>query len=306
VVEELSSRRPAGRFLASDHRLLRAAFQQAPVAMVMVETNGVVRRVNVAAARLLGETTGTATGKPFASLFVAEAAAAIEGGLTQANGTREMAALGARTLSGADCRVVLQPLTLSDGPAVVLVTLLSSKAESEVVEDRRDALSEKDLAYDLAYDFIVALSARLLSSGDHSRAVCEVLVSHGYDHAAVVSGPLGTAPARVVATAASPDWRYGSDEAVERRLRSLAEEVTVLGHAIFSAASDPPAYAAVPAPTAPSWDGEGLGMVICASPADGRKPRLLDFSVLHDVAYLLCVSRHAPEQSGRRRTPARP
>jgi len=51
--------------LHAERRLLRALFNEAPVALILVERDGTVRRVNQAAGELLDTGTGYATGRPF-------------------------------------------------------------------------------------------------------------------------------------------------------------------------------------------------------------------------------------------------
>src|ERR1700677_3791265 len=47
----------------AERRLLHAAFQEAPVALFLLETDGTIRRANNRAAELLGSPAGYATGK---------------------------------------------------------------------------------------------------------------------------------------------------------------------------------------------------------------------------------------------------
>jgi PAS domain S-box-containing protein len=61
----------------AERRLLRAVFQDAPVALFLLEKDGTVRRVNRAAAELLGTGTGYATGKPFTTFVNLTSRAAV-------------------------------------------------------------------------------------------------------------------------------------------------------------------------------------------------------------------------------------
>lgn len=61
----------------AERRLLRAVFQDAPVALFLLEKDGTVRRVNRAAAQLLGTGTGYATGKPFTTFVNLTSRAAV-------------------------------------------------------------------------------------------------------------------------------------------------------------------------------------------------------------------------------------
>ncbi|HEX5568780.1 MAG TPA: PAS domain-containing protein [Streptomyces sp.] len=66
--EELAAaeRHHGGRDDHREHRLLRALFQRLPVAVVLLDREGVVRRFNSAAARLFGVRAGYATGRALA------------------------------------------------------------------------------------------------------------------------------------------------------------------------------------------------------------------------------------------------
>src|SRR5215475_168727 len=56
----------AGDVVRAERRLLHSTFQQAPVPLLLLEPDGVIRRANGHAAQLLGAPAGYATGKPLA------------------------------------------------------------------------------------------------------------------------------------------------------------------------------------------------------------------------------------------------
>jgi PAS domain S-box-containing protein len=76
VADDATDGRPPDASQA-ERRLLRAVFQDAPVAMFLLEKDGTVRRVNRAAAELLGTGTGYATGKPFTTFVNLTSRAAV-------------------------------------------------------------------------------------------------------------------------------------------------------------------------------------------------------------------------------------
>jgi len=64
--------------LHAERRLLRALFHEAPVALILVERDGTVRRVNQAAGELLDTGTGYATGRPFKAFVDLPSRAAVD------------------------------------------------------------------------------------------------------------------------------------------------------------------------------------------------------------------------------------
>jgi PAS domain S-box-containing protein len=68
--------------LHAERRLLRALFHEAPVALILVERDGGVRRVNKAAGELLGTGSGYATGRPFTAFVNLASRAAVDSLLT--------------------------------------------------------------------------------------------------------------------------------------------------------------------------------------------------------------------------------
>ena len=64
--------------IRAERRLLHAAFQQAPVALFLLERDGTIRRANAGAATLLGVPTGYATGKPLTNFVDLGSRAAVQ------------------------------------------------------------------------------------------------------------------------------------------------------------------------------------------------------------------------------------
>ncbi len=64
--------------VSAERQLLRAAFQDAPVPLFLLERNGTVRRANRAAGELTGAGTGYATGRPFTAFLNLPSRAAVQ------------------------------------------------------------------------------------------------------------------------------------------------------------------------------------------------------------------------------------
>jgi serine phosphatase RsbU (regulator of sigma subunit)/PAS domain-containing protein len=87
----------------AERRLLHAAFQRAPVPLLMLERDGVIRRANARAAALIGVPAGYATGKPLKAFIDPSSRAVL--------GTALAAVLRTREPRKARCRVLT-----ADGP----------------------------------------------------------------------------------------------------------------------------------------------------------------------------------------------
>src|SRR5262252_1561029 len=94
----------------AERRLLRAAFQQTPVSLFLLEQDGTIRRANAAAAALLGAPSGYATGKVLTAFVDLPLRAAVQTQLAAVGRTGKP-----RT---ADCRILT-----SDGPLDVTMTV---------------------------------------------------------------------------------------------------------------------------------------------------------------------------------------
>jgi len=87
--------------LHAERRLLRALFHEAPVALILVERDGAVRRVNQAAGELLGTGSGYATGRPFTAFVNLPSRAAVDSLLTAVVRTGEPRRVRCELLTGA-------------------------------------------------------------------------------------------------------------------------------------------------------------------------------------------------------------
>ena len=108
----------------SDRRLLHAIFQQVPVALYLLGTDGTVRRANTAAAELVGATAGYATGRQFASLIEPQARAAVRSQLASVGRTGESQTLscGLYGPAGArQCQVTISTVSVRGDDSRLLV-----------------------------------------------------------------------------------------------------------------------------------------------------------------------------------------
>src|SRR5215470_10653129 len=87
--------------LHAERRLLRALFHEAPVALILVERDGAVRRVNQAAGELLGAGSGYATGRPFTAFVNLPSRAAVDSLLTAVIRTGKPRQVRCELLTGA-------------------------------------------------------------------------------------------------------------------------------------------------------------------------------------------------------------
>ncbi len=128
--------RPAGssdaaqQALHSERRLLQAAFAQAPLALLVTDQDGTIRRANAAACTMLGVAAGYATGKPLASLIETKARAALRSRLASVARTGKPARLA--------CRLVAKHGVL-DGEIAVSVLTVRGDADRLLVALREPA-----------------------------------------------------------------------------------------------------------------------------------------------------------------------
>ena len=94
--------------LHAERRLLRALFHEAPVALILVERDGTVRRVNQAAGELLDTGSGYATGRPFTAFVNLPSRAAVDSQLAAVIRTGKPRQVRCELLTGAgttDCEL---------------------------------------------------------------------------------------------------------------------------------------------------------------------------------------------------------
>jgi serine phosphatase RsbU (regulator of sigma subunit)/PAS domain-containing protein len=87
--------------LHAERRMLRAVFHEAPVALILVELDGTVRRVNQAAGALLDTGSGYATGRPFTAFVNLPSRAAVDSLLAAVIRTGQARQVRCELLTGA-------------------------------------------------------------------------------------------------------------------------------------------------------------------------------------------------------------
>jgi serine phosphatase RsbU (regulator of sigma subunit)/PAS domain-containing protein len=109
----------------AERRLLHAAFQQAPVALFLLERDGTIRRANAGAATLLGVPSGYATGKPLTNFVDLASRAAVQTQLAAVARTGGPRRSDCRLLGAdgpADVTLTATGIDLPGDPPVVVVT----------------------------------------------------------------------------------------------------------------------------------------------------------------------------------------
>jgi len=109
----------------AERRLLHAAFQQAPVALFLLERDGTIRRANAGAATLLGVPSGYATGKPLTNFVDLASRAAVQTQLAAVARTGGPRRSDCRLLGAdgpADVTLTATAIDLPGDPPVVVVT----------------------------------------------------------------------------------------------------------------------------------------------------------------------------------------
>jgi serine phosphatase RsbU (regulator of sigma subunit)/PAS domain-containing protein len=95
--------------LHAERRMLRALFHEAPVALILVERDGTVRRVNQAAGELLDTGSGYATGRPFTAFVNLPSRAAVDSQLAAVIRTGKPRQVRCELLTGtgtAECELI--------------------------------------------------------------------------------------------------------------------------------------------------------------------------------------------------------
>jgi serine phosphatase RsbU (regulator of sigma subunit)/PAS domain-containing protein len=109
----------------AERRLLRAAFQQTPVVLFLLEQDGTIRRANDAAAALIGSPPGYATGKPLTTFVDMPSKAAVRTQLAAVARTGKPRQAGCRLLtpSGtADVTLTAAAIELPGDPPLLVIT----------------------------------------------------------------------------------------------------------------------------------------------------------------------------------------
>ena len=125
-------RQPGG--LQADRRLLHAMFQEAPVPLFLLDSDGTVRRANRRAGHMLGFAPGYATGKPFTAFVELPGRAAVQTQLAAArrSGKGRQVQCGLLGAAGATPSVLdISPVSLAgeQGQLIVAATGHGTRAE---------------------------------------------------------------------------------------------------------------------------------------------------------------------------------
>jgi serine phosphatase RsbU (regulator of sigma subunit)/PAS domain-containing protein len=113
----------------AERRLLHAAFQQAPVALFLLERDGTIRRANGGAATLLGVPTGYATGKPLTNFVDLGSRAAVQTQLAAVARTGGPRRADCRMLAAdgqVDITLTATSIDLPGDPPVLVITAAPS------------------------------------------------------------------------------------------------------------------------------------------------------------------------------------
>jgi serine phosphatase RsbU (regulator of sigma subunit)/PAS domain-containing protein len=116
----------------AERRLLHAVFQQAPVPMFLLGSDGTVRRVNAAAGDLLGSGPGYATGKSFTAFIdlpSRPAAAAHFAAAARKGETRQFRCALLTPAGAADHALAVRPVSTQGSAAHLLVAVTSAGAD---------------------------------------------------------------------------------------------------------------------------------------------------------------------------------
>src|ERR1700722_4600452 len=229
AIDALGATQAAGRDgqgggAQSDRRLLQAAFGQAPVALLVVDTEGTVRRANAAACELLGVGPGYATGRTLASMIEPAGHALLRSRLAAVRRAGTPGRADCRLLTDAgpvDCVLDIRPLAVRGDDDRLLVAVETadragtgrsasrrsqSRPGQEADAESAAAIRRTDLLADAARlllenaatseSVILQRCARLLASGLNAWVIVDVR-RRGLLQRHFVAGPDDPAAARL-------------------------------------------------------------------------------------------------------------
>jgi len=131
--------------IRAERRLLHAAFQQAPVALFLLERDGTIRRANSGAATLLGVPTGYATGKPLTNFVDLGSRAAVQTQLAAVARTGGPRRADCRMLAAEgqlDITLTATAIDLPGDPPVLVITAAPQQTASALSQRPRGAGKE--------------------------------------------------------------------------------------------------------------------------------------------------------------------
>jgi len=159
----------------AERRLLHAVFQQAPVPLFLLGGDGTIRRVNAAAAELLGSGPGYATGKSFAAFIdlpSRPAAATQLAAAARKNEVREFRC-GLLTAAGAvEHALAVHPVSTQGSPGNLVVAVTAGRAaRARPKAARAEPGAEVVQAMTRRQDLVMAATRILLENITHSEPV---------------------------------------------------------------------------------------------------------------------------------------
>jgi PAS domain-containing protein len=158
--------------LSAERNLLRAVFQQAPVALFLLEQDGTIRRANDRAGGLIGAPAGYATGKPLTAFVDVASRAVVQSQLAAAARTGTATQAGC-TLLGPDGPVAatLTASVLQDGARLLVVTASGGPGAQSPRVSEEVAPTGAVAAMTRRMDMITAVTRLLLENSTFSEAV---------------------------------------------------------------------------------------------------------------------------------------
>jgi serine phosphatase RsbU (regulator of sigma subunit)/PAS domain-containing protein len=278
----------------AERRLLHAAFQQAPVALFLLERDGTIRRANAGAATLLGVPSGYATGKPLTNFVDLASRAAVQTQLAAVARTGGPRRSDCRLLGAdgpADVTLTATAIDLPGDPPVVVVTAAphqgapaaQSQSQSRGQRPRKaeKAPDNRTSGASIAsmtqrMDMVTTVTRLLLDNSTFSEAVtlqrCARLLAGDLADWVIIDMERAGSLRRQSATGS----RQGQAEQLARAARSadpdpvsVPWQVHTSGKSVlFAHADDPLALGAVPDGT-PLLMMLGAASLICVPISDG-------------------------------------
>jgi serine phosphatase RsbU (regulator of sigma subunit)/PAS domain-containing protein len=154
-----------------ERRLLRAAFQEAPVALFLLDRDGIVRRANVAAGDLVGAPPGYATGKPLTTFIDLPSRAALQSHLAAAARTDKPQQVPCRVIGAngpVDATLSVRVISLPGDPKLLIVSAGPAQAPAARKQPARRPTIQ---AMARRMDTITALTRLLLDNSTFSEGV---------------------------------------------------------------------------------------------------------------------------------------
>jgi serine phosphatase RsbU (regulator of sigma subunit)/PAS domain-containing protein len=159
--------------LRAERRLLRAAFQEAPVPLFLLERDGTVRRANTMAGDLIGSSPGYATGKQFTTFVDLPSRAAVQSQLGAAVRTGKPRQVACRLLTvggPAEATLSARVIALPGDPKLLAVSATTGEPTARKVAPARENASDTR-TMTRRMDMITAVTRLLLDNSTFSEAV---------------------------------------------------------------------------------------------------------------------------------------